>query len=102
MEAKEAVKQILDGIEAFADIAASRAVDRALLNSQASKEVWVSALEASEVMGYGWTPEKVKDLCNKKLLTWERLDPDNERSHIRIWKPSIYEFMSRRVASLKG
>lgn len=102
MNPQDAVKQILDGVEAFADVAASRAVERALQASQVSHATWISAQEASRIMGFGFTPEKVKQLCRERELVWERLDPLNDKSHIRIWKPSVYEFMSRRVASLKG
>jgi hypothetical protein len=98
----EAVKQILGGLEVFAELCAGRAVERVLLeHSQFQVEdTWISAKNAAKILGFGYTDDTIRTLCKNGDIIGEKINPDAKRSHLRIWKPSLFHYNTKRVTQL--
>jgi hypothetical protein len=98
----EAVQQILGGLEVFAELCANRAVERVLLEHKQFQveDTWISAKEAARILGFGYSDDTIRKLYKDGDIIGEKINPEAKRSHLRIWKPSLFHYNQRRVTEL--
>lgn len=85
----------LQALETLIDEIARRAVDR--YSPQTQEPLWVTAKEASEILGAGYPAQRVKELGHQGLLNMDRRDPENPNSPYIFERKSLFDYSSRRV-----
>lgn len=92
-------QQTLTLLESLIDQMAERAVARHT-PQETKASLWVSAKEASEILGEGYPPARVKQLGHLGEIVADRKEPEKANSPWIFLRSSLYEFSARRVFQL--
>lgn len=89
--------QTLALLETLIDDMARRAIERHT-PQKSTEKLWVSAKEASVILGEGYPVERVKELGRKGRVVMDRRDPTNPANSPYIFlRSSLHEYSARRV-----
>lgn len=92
-------EQVLSTFESLIDEMVQRAVARHT-PTQATSALWIDAREASELLGAGYPPGRVKQLGHEGEIVMDRREPGKDNSHYIFERQSVLNYSARRVFQL--
>lgn len=100
---KPIVEQATQLLELVFDEAMKRATKRHHSEPpiKASASLWIEGAEAVNLMGAGYTLQRLKQLGHQKHIIMDKKDPDKTNSPYIFLRSSLLEYSAKRVFELK-